>query len=107
VLHMDIISGIVTITSAFIIGMAGVVLAMPRLLAESQGESHAITSRIVATTLVVYFVAVIDLLLIAQQMSLALGSFVVGLLLVVMLYVEPALRGQRVAEPKEGEDWRK
>ena|GEM_PF-5055984 len=106
-LHMDIISGIVVITSAFIIGMAGVVLATPRLLAEATGESRSIASRIMATTLVVYFVAVIDLLLIAQQISLALGSFVVGLLLVVMLYVEPALRVQRTGEPKEGEDWRK
>lgn len=104
---MDIISGIVIVTSAFIVGMVGVVVAAPRLLAEAQNESHGITSRILATTLVVYFVAVIDLLLIAQQVSLALGSFVVALLLIVMLYVEPALRSQRGAGAKEGEQWRK
>jgi len=104
---MDIISGIVIVTAVFIVGMAGVVLATPRLLAEANLETQAATSRIVATTLVVYFVAVINLLLIAQQINLALGSFVVGLVLVVMLYVEPALRSQRNSSPREGEDWRK
>lgn len=104
---MDIISGIVTITSAFIIGMAGVALAAPRLLAEATRDNQTITSRVLATVLVVYFVAVIDLLLIAQQVSLALGSFVVGLVLIVMFYIEPAIRGQRTGGSQEGEDWRK
>jgi hypothetical protein len=104
---MDIISGIVTITSAFILGMAGVILAAPKLLAEIPRDSQSITTRVLATVLVVYFVAVIDLLLIAQQVSLALGSFVVGLVLLVMFYVEPALRGQRSGAAQEREDWRK
>ena len=55
---------------------------------------------------VVYFVAITHLLLIAQQVSLALGNLVVGLILVVVLYLEPGISGANDSSD-DSESWRR
>ena len=56
---------------------------------------------------VIYFVAITHLLLIAQQISLALGNFVVGIVLVVVLYLEPGVSQASSSPDEEREDWRR
>jgi hypothetical protein len=108
---MDIISGIVVTTSALILGVAltGIIAinSASRSPAErGQQEVFAGARGIQGTMLVVYFVATTHLLLIAQQVNLALANFVVGLVLIVVQFVEPSLRGGR-RSPGEQEDWRR
>lgn len=93
-------------TAAFLVSMALVVL-FTRLPFGDRGsaiETRGMARKAMATSLVVYFVAVVDLLLIAQQVSLALGTFVTGLVLLVVYYIEPAIRtrGSREGEDQEG-----
>lgn len=106
---MDIISGIVVSTSVFLFctALVAVIAALP----VSRGQhgigpaAKGVAQRAMATSLVVYFVAVLNLLLIAQQISLALGSFVVGLALLVVFYVEPAIRTRGAESAEEPEEW--
>ncbi len=106
---MDIIFGTVVATSVFLISMALTVLfvriPVPGGRPGAESEARGLAQRAMATSLIVYFVAILDLLLIAQQTSLALGTFVVGFVTLVVLYVEPAFRtrGSRVGE--ESESW--
>ncbi|MHB0870737.1 MAG: hypothetical protein ACYC5J_14990 [Chloroflexota bacterium] len=106
---MDIISGIVVSTSVFLLASVLVVLftrvSPVQGRAAGDAEPRGLTQRVMAVSLVVYFVAVINLLLIAQQTSLALGTFVVGLVLLVVYYLEPALRTRGREEPGESEGW--
>ncbi len=106
---MDIISAIAVATSVFQSSMALVVLFVRLPIAGEhrtldQG-SGGVTQRVMATSLVVYFVAILNLLLIAQQGSLALGTFVVGLVTLVVYYVEPAIRTRGSQATEEGEGW--
>ncbi len=111
---MDIISGIVVSTSVFLFTMSLVALFVR--LPRSEGgarwwaEAESLTQTVMSVSLVVYFVAVVNLLLIAQQVSLALGSFVIGLALLVIFYLEPAVRarGERNAPAeRQRESWDK
>ncbi len=108
---MDIISGIVVATSVFMVAMALVVLFVRMPMGAggrgAEAETRAVAQRVMATSLVVYFVAVLDLLLIAQQAGLALGTFVVGLVVLVVFYVEPALRARGTQASDESESWDK
>ncbi|MGE5619215.1 MAG: hypothetical protein ACM3US_08150 [Sphingomonadaceae bacterium] len=107
---MDVISGIVVSTSVFLLSSVLVLLftrVSPGSAPAASGKPTAggLTQRVMTISLVVYFVAVIDLLLIAQQTSLALGTFVVGLVLLVVYYLEPGLRGRRSEESGGPEGW--
>lgn len=109
---MDLISGLAIIASVSMLAVALVAVLATRGLREDAvhvdaAAVHSIAARVLATVVVVFFITAANLLLIAQQISLALGTFVVGLLLVVVLYLEPSLSGGRrqVAEDKEG--WRR
>jgi hypothetical protein len=110
---MDLISGIVVATSVFLFTMALVTLfvRLPRSegTARRWAEVESLTQAVMSVSLVVYFVAVVNVLLIAQQVSLALGSFVVGLALLVVFYLEPAVRtrGTRSAAVDEQDGWDK
>ena len=108
---MDLIGGIVIATSVLIFSMSMVTL-FTRMRAGEQVARQAafcnnLTQKVLAVSLVVYFVAIVNLLLIAQQVNLALGSFVVGILLIVVYFVEPAVRartGQATEEPERWEE---
>ncbi len=106
---MDIISGIVVSTAAFMLSMALVVLftRLPNAGIERslEIEGRNLARKFMVTSLVVYFVAVVNLLLIAQQVSLALGTFVIGGVLLVVYYVEPGLRGRGEQGPGDSESW--
>ena len=109
---MDLISGLAIIASVSMLAVALVAVLATRGLREGAAHVDAaavqsIAARVLATVVVVFFITAANLLLIAQQISLALGTFVVGLLLVVVLYLEPSLSASRrqVAEDKEG--WRR
>ncbi len=106
---MDIISGIVVATSVFLFTTVLVVLFTRVSFGEghrvSVGEARSLTQRSMAVSMVVYFVAVINLLLIAQQVSLALGTFVVALVLLVVYYLEPAVRSRGGEAIEESESW--
>ncbi len=106
---MDIISGIVTATSVFLLAMVIVAVVVSVAFRDPrhsiQPETRSLVQTVMATSLVVYFVAILDLLLIAQQTSLALGTFVIGLVLVVVFYLEPALRGRGREPTEETEGW--
>lgn len=106
---MDLIGGIVIATSVFILSMALVTLFV-RLPAGEHSirqvtVGNKLTQKVMAVSLVVYFVAVVNLLLIAQQVNLALGSFVVGIVLLVVYHVEPALRTRGSQAADESESW--
>ncbi len=104
---MDIISGIVWTTASLLVTMALVVLftrIIPLGTSRPDLEVRGLSQKVMVTSLVVYFVALVNLLLIAQQVSLALGTFVIGLVLLVVEYVEPAVRGRGV-QAEEGEGW--
>lgn len=108
---MDIISGMVVVTSVLILGIALTGIAAVRSgreasTNESQHEIFAGMRGIQGTLVVVYFVATTHLLLIAQQLSLALGNFVVGLILIVVQFVEPTIRGGR-RPSGDRDDWRR
>lgn len=108
---MDIISGLVLVTSALILGitLTGIFAAHASGRRSENLMSHEIFSGmrgIQGTMVVIYFVATTHLLLIAQQLSLALGNFVVGLILIVVQFVEPAIRGGRQS-PGEQDNWRR
>ena len=108
---MDIISGMVLVTSALILGIT--VTGVFAAHASSKGADNRISQEIFTgmrgiqgTMVVVYFVATTHLLLIAQQLSLALGNFVIGLILIVVQFIEPTIRGGRQS-PAEQDNWRK
>lgn len=106
---MDLIGGIVVATSVFVVSMTLVTLFVRPPAGERNPHqlamSNKLTHRVLAVSLVVYFVAVVNLLLIAQQVNLALGSFVVGVVLLVMYYIEPALRTRGSQAAEESESW--
>lgn len=108
---MDIISGMVITTSALILAIALMGVSAARVTAEQSSRSvyqdvFARLRGMEGTLVVIYFVATTHLLLIAHQLSLALGNFVVGLILVVVQFIEPALRsGQRSKD--EQDNWRR
>ena len=109
---MDLISGLAVIASVSMLAVALVAVLATRGLREASAgvdaaDIHGIAARVLATVVVVFFITAANLLLIAQQVSLALGTFVVGILLVVVLYLEPSLGASRrqAAEDKEG--WRR
>lgn len=106
---MDLIGGIVITTSVLMLSMALVTLFV-RMPAGGHSARQVVlgnklTQKVLAVSLVVYFVAVVNLLLIAQQVNLALGSFVVGIALLVVYYVEPALRTKGGQATEESESW--
>ncbi len=108
---MDIISGIVLTTSALILGLALIgIFAVHSAIGRDSGqvmpEIFVGARGVQATLVVVYFVATTHLLLIAQQTSLALANFVVGLVLIVVQFVEPAVHGGKKA-PGEQDNWRR
>lgn len=103
---MDLISGMAIIVSVFMLACALLALAARPRGESATVEGSSITMRALATIVVVFFITTADLLLIAQQVSLALGTFVVGVLVVVLLYVEPAVRAGKSAPPAK-EDWRR
>lgn len=106
---MDLIGGIVIATSVFILSMALVTLFVRFPAGEHSARQVAagnkFTQKALAVSLVVYFVAVVNLLLIAQQVNLALGSFVVGIVLLVVYHAEPALRSRGSEGTEESESW--
>ncbi len=106
---MDIIFGLVVVSSSFMIAAALTGLLVWRSVREhsSLPIEEVIRSgggSILATMVVIYFVATTQLLLIAQQQGLALGNFIVDMVVVAILFVEPAVRGRGQARD---ENWRK
>ena len=108
---LDIITGIVIITSSFILGTAiAGVLGARGVPNDGRGSAGTWTRTraVMALLVVVYFVATSQLLLIAQQPSLAGGNLVVGLVLVVFQFVEPSLReSKQPVDVDERENWRR
>ena len=108
---MDLIEGIVVATSVFIVSMALVVLFVRLPMGEqrrgAESETRSLAHRVMATSVVVYFVAVLNVLLIAQQVSLALGTAVIGLVILVVYYIEPAVRGRAGQATEDAESWEK
>ena len=109
---MDIISGLVVITSAFIFGAALAGGLATRALSHNPGaSSHSwgATKAVLGTIVVVYFVSTTHLLLIAQQSGLAAGNLVIGLVLLFVQFVEPAVRAGRrpLSQSDEAENWRR
>ncbi len=104
---MDLITGLAVTSSVFMLACAIVAVVVSRTIP----DSYALASRILATVVVVFFIVFADLVLIAQQVSLALGTFVIGILVVVLLYLEPSVRaGKREVPEVQGtskEDWRR
>ncbi|MBI2952993.1 MAG: hypothetical protein HYY30_01670 [Chloroflexi bacterium] len=110
-MSMDIISGIVVATSMLMLAIALTGIFAVRMSRDdvSNTKHQEIFSRMrgmQGTLVVIYFVATTHLLLIAQQLSLALGNFVVGLALVVVQFIEPTIRGGRQS-PGEQDNWRR
>ena len=107
---MDIISGIVAVSASFILmlgGVGAVVAVSAKHSAAGQRQGFSLASRVLATAVVVYFLAVMNLLIIAEQLGPALASFLIGLVVLAVLYVEPAVRARRRANDGEEEDsWR-
>ncbi len=111
VVEMDIIAGLVVTSSSFLFAAALTGLLVWRGAKEHTSPSADDTIRagggtILATLVVVYFVATTQLLLIAQQHGMALGNFIVGLVVFAILYIEPAIRG-RGQSHEENSNWRK
>ncbi len=107
---MDIISGMTITASVFMLATALVALLATRVRGEASAgsgflDTQGIAARVLAGIAIVFFVTAADLLLIAQQVSLALGTFVVGLVVIVLLYLEPSVRGGRATKGDKG-DWR-
>ena len=102
---MDIISGVTIVTTAFLFAASIVALFLGRTGSSRAGHGRAMG--VLGTMVVVYFVAITHLLLIAQQISLALGNFVVGIVLVVVLYLEPGVSQASSSPDEEREDWRR
>lgn len=109
---MDIISGLVAVTGAFLIGAAFVAGLASRAWSHNPGtawEGWLPGRATLGTMVVVYFVATTHLLLIAQQPGLAAANLAIGLVLIFVQFVEPAVRAGRRAPEKadEGETWRR
>lgn len=108
---MDLISGLAVIASVFMLACALVAVVSRRPAGEpgySGGlDAVGLASRVLATLVIVFFITTADLLLIAQQVSLALGTFVVGILLVVVLYLEPSMKAGRGPAEEGKEGWRR
>ena len=106
---MDLIGGIVISTSVLIFSMSMVTLfariRTGEQVARQAAFSNGLTQKVLAVSLVVYFVALVNLLLIAQQVNLALGSFVVGIVLIMVYFVEPAVRARTSQATEETESW--
>ncbi len=107
---MDIIAGLVITSSSFLFAAALTGLLVWRATREHTSPSGDEVIRaggglILATLVIVYFVVTTQLLLIAQQHGMALGNFIVGLVVFAILYIEPAVRG-RGHSHDEG-NWRK
>lgn len=108
---MDIIAGLVTVSSSFMLSaaIAGLLVwwsARGRAASASEEPVRVGTGPVLAVMVVVYFVATTQLLLIAQQHGLALGNFIVGIVVVAILFVEPAVRGRGQSREDDG-NWRK
>lgn len=109
---MDIIAGIVTITAAFVLGVALLFVVGARrpdsARAPHAGQGLSLAG-VAGAQVVVYFVATTHLLLIAEQPGLAAGNAVVGLVFYFLQFAEPALRGGRGRGEgaDEGGDWRR
>lgn len=109
---MDLISGLAVIASVSMLAVALVAVLATRGSREASArlegaDVHGIAARVLATVVVVFFITAANLLLIAQQVSLALGTFVVGILLVVVLYLEPSLGGGKRQAAEDREGWRR
>ena len=94
-MSMDIISGMVITTAAFMIALSVALFVVgPKLYGvneEAAGHVLGALRTMLATLVAIYFVATTHLLLIAQQMGLALGNFVIALVLLALLYGEAFL----------------
>ncbi|MBI2863097.1 MAG: hypothetical protein HYX94_00850 [Chloroflexi bacterium] len=107
---MDIIAGLVITSSSFLFAAALTGILVWRGTgghnpATGEDTIRAGGGAILATLVVVYFVATTQLLLIAQQHGMALGNFIVGLVVFAILCIEPAVRGRR--HSTEDSNWRK
>ncbi len=109
-MNMDIISGEVLVTSTFMLALALTALVAGRSMRDSDAPAAdrmmGLARLVLSTLVVVYFVATTHLLLIAQQISLALGNFVIAVLLLAVLYGEGLPRvGRRARGDGEGDNW--
>lgn len=104
-MNMDIISGITITTTAFLFAASIVALFLGRTGSSRTGHGRAMG--VLGTMVVIYFVAITHLLLIAQQISLALGNFVVGIVLIVVLYLEPGVSQAGSSPDDEQQNWRR
>jgi hypothetical protein len=111
---LDIISGLVTITSTFFLGAAVSAVLATRPGADAGGNAaKGLARSVLGTLVVVYFSASTVLLVIAQQYGLAGGNAVIGLLLVFVQFAESSLRpaprpAEATAEASDdGEAWRR
>ncbi|TAK31342.1 MAG: hypothetical protein EPO21_17755 [Chloroflexota bacterium] len=102
---MDIISGVTIVSASFLFAASLVALFLGRSGSSRVGHGRAMG--VLGTMVVVYFVAITHLLLIAQQVSLALGNFVVGVVLVVVLYLEPGVSQAGDSGDSDHENWRR
>ena len=92
---MDAISGLVGLTAVGVIGVTALALfgrRVPRF------------SPMVAVVLVVYFIAIANLLTIAQQISLAGANLVAGLL-IAGFFIITAGSGGRPPDDQGRDDW--
>ncbi len=111
-LGMDIISGLVVVTGAFLVGAAFLAGMASRTAPHNPGnvwEGFLPGRTTLGTMVVVYFVATTHILLIAQQPGLAAANLALGLVLVFVQFVEPAVRAGRRQPEKadEAENWRR
>lgn len=106
---MDIITGVVVVTAIFFpsLALAFVFVARSSSSDSTNTDAFSLANRILATLIIVYFLSLTELLLIAQQISLALGTFVVGFIALGILHVEPGLRPRKYPSSDGGENWRK
>jgi hypothetical protein len=94
-LSVDAISGLVGLTAVGVIGVTALGL---------YGRRVPRFSQIVAIVLIVYFIAVADLLSVAQQVSLAAANLVAGLVIAGLLIVT-ASGPSRAPDDQGRDDW--
>jgi hypothetical protein len=92
---VDAISGLVGLTAVGVLGVAALGLFGRRVPRFSQ---------VVAIVLIVYFIAVADLLSIAQQVSLAAANLVAGLIIAGLLIVT-ASGPNRTTDDQGRDNW--
>ena len=92
---MDAISGLVGLTAVGVVGVTALALF---------GRRVPRYSPMVAVVLVVYFIAIANLLTIAQQISLAGANLVAGLL-IAGFFIISAGSGDRNPDDQGRDDW--